>query len=139
LSKLVGSVSTQQIYSLLLEIKSSVLDVRWTYFQAPLQVEDALGERFPVPSEYDFSLLQQIIRHRFQDDGQVSALVREGDYELSYANNSNQVLSNGHRLRPGSQLVMAVVIGKIAQYDACPIPNCVSTEVKAVHGGGYRW
>jgi hypothetical protein len=60
-----GSVSTRQIHTLLVEMKTSTLDVRWTYFQAPLQIEDALGVKFPVPSEYDFRMLQIIIKGRY--------------------------------------------------------------------------
>jgi hypothetical protein len=61
------SLSTQQIYGVVLEIKSSLTfaDTRWTYFQVSLLVEDALGFKFPVPSEYDYELLDTIIKHRF--------------------------------------------------------------------------
>lgn len=124
---------------MLLDIKGSVVDVRWTWFQAPLQVEDTLGNKFPVPSEYDFSLLQDIIRHRFQDGGQVSALVRQGDYELSYARDSRQILTDDSRLRPGSQIIMAVIAVAAVDNGSCPMPSCGSTETEAVPGGGYRW
>jgi hypothetical protein len=50
------------MHTLLIQIKASILDVRWMYFQAPLQIEDALGVKFPVPSEYDFRMLQIIIK-----------------------------------------------------------------------------
>ncbi|KAF2631904.1 hypothetical protein BU25DRAFT_474950 [Macroventuria anomochaeta] len=61
-------VSTQQIYRVVLEIRDllTVVDTRWTHFQAPLVVEDVLGYKFPVPSEYDFDLLDTIIRQRFR-------------------------------------------------------------------------
>jgi hypothetical protein len=134
------SISTQQIYGVLLEVKGSIVDIRWTYFQAPMQVEDALGYKFPVPSEYEFSLLQNIIYHRFQDDGQVAVMVQRGGYELSYANNSHQTLSSGVRLRPGSQVIMAVILEKeVVNQRACPMPRCKSMEATAVSGGGYRW
>jgi hypothetical protein len=132
--------STHQIYGLLLEIKGSMLDVRWTYFQAPLQVEDAMGRKFPVPSEYDFSLLQAIIQHRFRDNGTVALMVQKGDYELSYAKQRNRVLSANTGIRPGSQIVMAVILEeKAVRAHTCPIQICGSIEVKASLGGGYRW
>ncbi len=40
-------------------------DGRWTFFQAALMIEDALGRKFPVPSEYDYGLLDNIIKYRF--------------------------------------------------------------------------
>lgn len=50
------SASTHQIYSVLLEIRSSVtrIDTAFTWFQEPVKFEDALGCVFPVPSEYSF-------------------------------------------------------------------------------------
>jgi len=62
-----SSVSTQQIYGVVLEIRGSLAtpNAKWTFFQAPFIVEDALGFKFPVPSEYDFELLNAIIKHRF--------------------------------------------------------------------------
>ena len=136
---ILNSVSTQQIYGILLEIKGSVVDVRWSFFQAPVMVEDAVGEKFPVPSEYDFSLLQDIILHRFQDGGQVSSIVRRGNYELSYAKNSAYILSESVRLRPGSQVIMAVIITQIGEIVACPMLSCRSREYQTLQSGGFRW
>jgi hypothetical protein len=31
-------------------------DIHHTFFQDPIIVEDALGRKFPVPSEYDLSV-----------------------------------------------------------------------------------
>lgn len=85
-------VSTQQIYTVVLEIKDSLSlgNTSWTYFQAPLIVEDALGFKFPVPSEYDFELLDTIIKHRFLE-GPGSSEVEAGNYELFNTKNSRQV------------------------------------------------
>jgi hypothetical protein len=133
------SRSTQQIYGLLLDIKSSNLDVRWTWFQAPLQVEDALGKKFPVPSEYDFPTLQDIIRP-FNGEGLVAMMVRSGDYELAYANHRTQILSRNALLRPGSYIIMAVIVVRsLGSQQSCPMLRCGSTETKVERGGGYRW
>jgi hypothetical protein len=66
--------------------------MRWTYFQVPLIVEDALGFKFPVPSEYDHDLLNTIIKHRFLE-GPGSLDVNLGNYELFHARDSSQVIS----------------------------------------------
>jgi hypothetical protein len=103
-------------------------------------VEDALGYKFLVPSEYDFSLLQVIIQHRFQEDGEVGALVHKGDYELSYANNSDQILCATGRMKPGSHVVMAIILENgVANRNICPLPRCASKDIDSATGGGYKW
>jgi hypothetical protein len=77
----------------ILEIKSSLagLDTRWSFFQAPLAVEDTLGRRFPVPSEYDFDLLDTVVKQKF-NTGPGSLHVQVGNYEYFKTKNSNDVL-----------------------------------------------
>ncbi|KAE8446484.1 hypothetical protein EG329_011947 [Mollisiaceae sp. DMI_Dod_QoI] len=133
-------VSTQQIYGVVLEIKGSLAlgDTRWTFFQAPLLVEDALGFRFPVPSEYDYALLDTIIRHRFLD-GPGSFDVELGNYELFKTNDSKKVLSSKERLLPGTSITMAILVSKPELTDdICPMPLCRSNRSTAVLGGGRR-
>jgi ubiquitin domain-containing protein len=103
-------------------------------------VEDPFGHKFPVPSEYDFPLLQASIRQKFSGDGLIPKMVQGGEYELSYASNSSQIISVESRFKPGSQVIMAVILSKlIANRELCPMPRCNSAEAKAVSGGGYRW
>jgi hypothetical protein len=67
-----------------LEIRGAVLnrpDIRWTFLQDPVLVEDVLGRKFPVPSEYDFALLDRIIQHKFET-GPGSTQVSHGDYQI---------------------------------------------------------
>ncbi|KAH6860841.1 hypothetical protein BKA58DRAFT_448594 [Alternaria rosae] len=70
LGQLVNKVfaSTQQIFAVVLEIRDSnkVMDTGWTYFQDPFVVEDAFGRKFPVPSEFDYDMLDTIDRRKFQ-------------------------------------------------------------------------
>jgi hypothetical protein len=135
------SVSTQQIYGIVLEIKSSLTleDTRWAFFQAPLVVEDALGFKFPVPSEYDYELLDTIIKHRFLD-GPGSLHVKVGNYELFKTKDSKQVLSASSRLLPGTSITMAILVGKQELADhTCPMPLCKSNRSTAVAGGGRLW
>ncbi len=105
------SVSTQQIYTVALEIRSAIGpgDIRWSYFQAPLIVEDALGFKFPVPSEYDHELLDTIIKRRFLE-GPGSLDVALGNYELFHTRNSSEVNSPQLRLLPGTFISMAILV-----------------------------
>jgi hypothetical protein len=124
-----------------LEIRNSLamVDTRWTFFQAPLAIEDALGFKFPVPSEYDYQLLDTIIKHRFLD-GPGSLEVKVGNYELFKTTDSKQVLSSSTRMLPGTNITMAILIGKPQHTDnACPIPLCGSSQSTAAPGGGMLW
>jgi hypothetical protein len=138
------SVSTQQIYGVVLEIRGSLAtpDPKWTYFQAPIIVEDALGFKFPVPSEYDFQLLNAIIKHRFLE-GPGSTEVQADNYEIFCAKNSQSVISENAPLPPGASIIMAILLGKPASKvytdETCPMPRCGSTLTTAALGGGRTW
>jgi hypothetical protein len=136
-----NSVSTQQIYTVVLEMKSSLPlgDTRWTYFQEPLIVEDALGFKFPVPSEYDYELLNNIVKHRFTD-GPGSSEVEAGNYELSNTKNSQQVISANMWLLPGTSITMAILVrGPKFGHEECPMPRCRSIRTTIAPGGGRLW
>lgn len=119
----------------------SAPDTRWTFFQDPLILEDALGAKFPVPSEYDFSLVNVIIQKRFEK-GPGSKSVQLGNYELVQARSGGRVLSEQTKLRPGTSVIMAILIEPpidwIGEF-ACPMPRCTSTESVSVPGGGRLW
>jgi len=139
-----SSVSTQQIYGIVLEIRGSLAtpNAKWTFFQAPLIVEDALGFKFPVPSEYDFELLNAIIKHRFLE-GPGSSEVQADNYEIFSAKNSQVVISENVRLLPGASIIMAILLdkpgSKVYTDQTCPMPRCGSTLTTAVPGGGRIW
>ena len=141
-----SSVSTQQIYTIVLELKSNVLgiDTRFTYFQAPVKVEDALGRVFPFSSECSIEALDAEIRSRFQK-GPGKIEVMAGDFELFNAKNADQVLtlSDGNRLLPGMSINMAIVLEKdekeFAEGDKCPMPRCNSRAFVEAIGGGRTW
>ena len=134
------SVSTQQIYTIVLELRSNAfgIDTRFTYFQAPVKVEDALGRVFPFSSECSFAALNAEIKERFKE-GPGKLEVMAGDFELFNAKNAKQVLtmSDGNGLLPGMSINMAIVLEKeFAEGDKCPKPHCISkTFVEAVDGG----
>lgn len=105
-------------------------------------MEDALGFKFPVPSEYDFELLNAIIKHRFLE-GPGSLEVQADNYELFSAKNSQIDISKNVRLLPGASIVMAILLnkpaGKIYTDQTCPMPRCGSTLTAAAPGGGRTW
>lgn len=139
-----SSVSTQQIYVIVLEIRGSLgtPNTKWSFFQAPLIVEDALGFKFPVPSEYDYELLNAIIKHRFLK-GPGSSEVQTDDYELFNAKNRQVIISKNVRLLPGSSIIMAILlnkpVSKVYTDETCPMPRCGSNLTTATPGGGRNW
>lgn len=136
-------MTTQKIYGIVLEIQSSfhVPDTRWTWFQEPFKVEDALGVKFPIPAEYNLDLIDVIIKTRFKN-GPGSQDVQLGNYELVQARNSSQAICAKTFLHPGTQIIMAIIIH---QHDdgvgriACPMRHCGSTQTTPVSGGGRVW
>ncbi|KAL9087897.1 MAG: hypothetical protein Q9165_006459 [Trypethelium subeluteriae] len=134
-------VTTQQTYAVMLEIKSSLSgpDTRWSFFQAPLAVEDALGYKFPVPSEYDFDLLEAVIKQKFKT-GPGSLDVRAGNYEYFTTKNSNDVLTKYTRLLPGTAITMAILVVRPTLTDEiCPMPGCDSIQTAESSTGGRTW
>jgi hypothetical protein len=125
-----------------LEIRDfSTVDTRWTFFQAPLIVEDALGFKFPVPSEYSYDLLVAIIQHRFRE-GEGARDVGAGNFELSKRSNSQEVISEKFRLLPGTEIVMAIIVERpvsILNDERCPMPCCGSALTVIAPGGGRTW
>ncbi|OCL02273.1 hypothetical protein AOQ84DRAFT_305017 [Glonium stellatum] len=134
-------ISTQQIYGVVLDIKSSLPppDTRWTFFQAPLLIEDALGCRYPVPSEYSFELLNEIIRLRFKV-GPGSQDVKVGNYELFKTQKSEEVVTANTRLFPGTSITMAIIVARpVRTGEHCPMPQCASDQILPTTSGGRFW
>lgn len=130
---------------MVLDIQTSLAkppDIRWTFFQDPIIVEDALGRKFPLPSEYDYSLLDTIIKHKFQD-GPGAVQVSAGHYEIMDAKNRLHILSVDSQLRPGGTVTMAILVSgpwsTILTDECCPMPWCQSIETTKVLGGGRQW
>ena len=135
------SVCIQQTYGVLLRIEASLPapDIRRTFFQDPLAIEDAEGVRFPVPSEYDFKLLNDIIKLRFEV-GPLSKDVRVGNYELFKTLNGKDVITADTRLLPGTAITMALLMREdFTQAGCCPMPRCRSDRSLPVPGGGRLW
>jgi hypothetical protein len=117
----------------------ATVDTRWTYFQAPLLLEDALGLKFPVPSEYDYGTLEAIIKHRFSV-GTGSQDVQVGNYELFKTKRRGELILPNTRLLPGTEITMAIIIDMPAsKQERCPMSRCNSPDVLAYPGGGMIW
>ncbi|THV53491.1 hypothetical protein BGAL_0049g00260 [Botrytis galanthina] len=147
--------STQQMLRMASEIRGMLpsVDTRFTYFQAPVKVEDALGRYFPMPSEYSFDDLRAIIHSRFKE-GPGQYQVSSGNYEILNGKNRKQIISarccerygcyetGGCRERrgfsPGSTLTMAVILAGVRNHrdKFCPMPRCGSRISSPVIGGG---
>lgn len=138
-----SSVTTQQIYTIVLELKANVLgiDTRFTYFQTPVKVEDALGRVFPFPSEFSIEALDAEIKSKFKK-GPGRTEVMAGDFEIFHAKNAEQVLtvSGPNTILPGMLINMAIVLEQeFAEGDKCPMPHCVSRTFTEVVSGGRTW
>ena len=137
------SISTQQIYAVVLEIRTSINntpDTRWSHFQDPIIVEDALGRKFPFPSEFSFSDLEAMLRHRFRE-GPGFREVSTGEFEILEGRNRTKVPSETTLLRPGSSLTMAIIISRSLWRwkNMCQMPNCRSKLLKDTARGGQEW
>jgi hypothetical protein len=101
-----------------------------------------LGRKFPIPSEYDYSLLVAIIKHKFQE-GPGAVQVAAEEYEIMNARNRLHILSADSELRPGGTLTMAIIVGLprsvLLTHDTCPMPRCRSTETTKTTNGGRQW
>lgn len=115
------------------------VDTRFTFFQAPLVVEDALGFKFTIPSEWDYGALENHIQYRFRE-GAGSTDVKIGNWELFNTKNSKEIISPGTRFLPGMQITMAIVFSTLISSDwRRPKPRCLSDETTVVAGGGRVW
>lgn len=132
------------MYNIVLDLQFSKLtvDTRWTFFQSPVKVEDALGRIFPIPSEYSIDELELLIKHRFKE-GPGHEQVEAGDYELFNTKNSKQTIGSSSfmtTLLPGMHVTMAILIQKMSKtLEVCPMPRCRSQNTEAAPGGGRKW
>lgn len=137
------SLNIQQLTSHVLAIHTVVtrLDTGFSYFQPPLKVEDAFGQTFPFPSELTYRELDAVLKSRFREKA-VSQQVDAGEYEVSNAKNSGQIINVGafDALPPGMSVVMAVILtSSPVDGDECPNQGCTSRQSVAADGGGRRW
>jgi hypothetical protein len=115
------------------------VDTRFTFFQAPVRVEDALGRVWPVPSEYSMDDLQAILLSKFigqPGHGEIEA----GNYEVINQQDSRQAITANHALTPGMNIVVAIVMQSVVGRDeVCPVTSCQSKETIEMLSGGRKW
>jgi hypothetical protein len=114
------------------------LDARWTYFQDPFIVEDALGRKFPVASEFDYDMLDTIVRRRFKE-GAGSRDVALGNYELCKSKLRSATITATSRLVPGTAIIMVVIVQARPSNTSCPMPRCSSVQADPCPRGGFTW
>lgn len=136
------SVAVQQVHNILIEFRQTMTfaETRFTYFQAPVLVEDALGRRFPLPSEFSLSDLECLLCNKFRE-GPGTTLVENGLYDLVNARNNTQVITEGTSggLLPGTHVIMAMLLQEQQVVPGrCPIPRCTSNSITTVLGGGFK-
>ncbi|KAE8442464.1 hypothetical protein EG329_003307 [Mollisiaceae sp. DMI_Dod_QoI] len=101
-------------------------NTRYTWAQAPVRFEDALGRVIPVPSEYGWDTLEAVIQARFKNDpGQEKVL--SGEYELYSGGKPIGPLQDSRlSLMPGMMITMTFIIGQYAGSERCPRLGCDS-------------
>ena len=137
---ILSSICTQQIHGVVRRIEAALPspDLRRTFFQDPLAIGDAEGFKFPVPSEYDFSLLTEIIKFRFKVSP-LSEEVNVENYEL-FETMTGKVVTADTRLLPGTAITMALLVyQRFSGDERCPMPRCGSDRSSPVVGGGRLW
>ena len=127
----------------MLEISANTggIDTRFTYFQAPVKVEDVLGRRFVFPSEFSVSTLHTEIVARFKD-GPGKLEVAAGDYEIFNTENTDDSLdaAGGSILLPAMSVSMAILRERSDdESQMCATLGCMSSTAITAPGGGKIW
>ncbi|PMD53455.1 uncharacterized protein K444DRAFT_541349 [Hyaloscypha bicolor E] len=122
-----------------LQNNQTQIDIRHTWFQEPLRLDDAFGRTIPIPVEYGWSKLEAIIHNQFCR-GPGNKKVFAGEYEIFKTDDSSQLITqrNFSLLRPGTAITMAMVIGRYegGLKDQCPKPDCKSKMFTKSNAGG---
>lgn len=101
-------------------------------------VEDVFGFKFPVPSEYSYDLLEEIIKHKFRT-GPASLEVKTGNYELFKTKNNKEVIEADRRILPGTCITMAIIVITPRGIEDCPTPLCSSDRTLPAPSGVRLW
>ena len=137
------SVTTQQIYTIVLELRDGArgIDTRFTYFQPPVRVEDALARVFPFPAECSVEALSCELRVRFREGACMEEVIA-GSFEMFNSENEDQTLTISDRngLVSGMSIKMVVILAiEVPDGEECPKPHCASEHFPEMVGGGRSW
>jgi hypothetical protein len=141
--------SNLQISSILMSRCETQLmspDLRHTWLQPPVRLEDPLRRYIPIPSEYSFSMMQAVILAQFES-GPGSTIVRSGDYEIANSKDCNQVVTADSftGFIPGMDLRMAIIMYQQESFvvqstmESCLNPECGAQDCADAEGGGKTW
>lgn len=108
-------------------------------FQAPIILNDAMGRRIPIPSEYNIGLVQVVLCFYFQT-GPGRDCVEGRYYDLFYSHDKNRKLSvDGNApLIPGSSITMAIWVSQ-RMSSCCPKKSCPGGQIAKTADGGCTW
>ena len=108
-------------------------------FQAPVILNDAMGRRIPIPSEYNMGLVQVVLCFYFQT-GPGRDCVEGRYYDLFYSNDKSQKLGvdDNAPLIPGSTITMAIWVSQ-RMSGCCPKKSCPGGQITKTAGGGCIW
>lgn len=116
-------------------------DIRHTWLQDPVRLEDPFGRYITIPSEYSFGMMEAVVLERCKaDPGARRIQLRQ--YQISNSRNSNQLITEDRfmGLFPGMCLRMAVLsYGADVHTNKCPILTCGSQLLLDYSGGGKTW
>ncbi|KAF4626011.1 hypothetical protein G7Y89_g12151 [Cudoniella acicularis] len=132
------SAKVTQIYNVLLSVQSNLsnLNTRHTWLQDPMKFEDAYGRVVPIPVEFDYSMMEGIIRGKFQS-GRGKVLVERNQWKLfNPANPQNLLSAENWEPLPGMKITMAMIIPQKNEDMVCPRLNCPSKSYRDALGGG---
>ena len=116
-------------------------DLRHTWLQDPIRLEDPFGGYITIPSEYSFDMMEAVILARCKS-GPGSRKIQMKEFEITNSRNSKQVFTQDRftGFIPGMQLRMAILLyDLIAETDKCPIPTCGSRMLSECRAGGKIW
>lgn len=117
------------------------IDLRLTWAQSPVKFEDALGRVIPIPSEYNWDMVEAVIMAQFST-GPGHEKVFAGEYELYDSVGGTTVSRDeytGSPFLPGMTITMAIVIGQYAELERCPRPDCRSIKFVTAPMGARAW
>ena len=114
-------------------------DLRHTWLQDPVRLEDPLGRYIPIPSEYSFGMMKAVVEELFKV-GPGAQTIRYGRYEVFNAHNPNQILVEEHfaGFLPGSHLIMAILL-PLDWLKGRGCLACVYGTLSECNGGGRIW
>lgn len=105
--------TAEKVYAVVVQLERSAsnVDTRWSSFQDPVIFEDPFGVKLPIPSEYSVGMLDAIVHSKYLT-GDIRRDIMSGNIQIYYTDDPNRRLELNEALRPGSTIIMAVVVAE---------------------------